>query len=64
MKTLANTLYIGLLIIAPVGVYFFMNAVSFVFFVYGNEGWEVVNDYGVSLEAAMAPINKWCEALE
>ena len=36
---------------------------SFVFFVYGNDGWDVVNDYGVSLEPIMKPINDWTDRL-
>jgi hypothetical protein len=37
---------------------------SFVFFVYGNDGWDVVNDYGTSLEPVMEPINRWCDQLQ
>jgi hypothetical protein len=36
---------------------------SFVYFVYGNDGWDVVNDYGVSLEPVMAPINAYADTL-
>lgn len=32
-------------------------------FVYGNDGWDVVNDYHVSLEPVMAPINEYCDRL-
>ena len=34
---------------------------SFLYFVYGNEPGEVLNDYGVSLEAVIAPINQYAE---
>lgn len=37
---------------------------SFVYLVYGNDAWEVVNDYGMSLEHVMGGINKYCERLE
>jgi len=36
---------------------------SFVFLVYGNSGWDVVNDYGTSLEPVMEPINRWADEL-
>jgi hypothetical protein len=32
--------------------------------IYGNLPWEVVNDYSVSLEDFMQPIDKLCETLE
>jgi len=35
-----------------------LDETSFVFFVYGNDGWDVVNDYGTSLEPVMEPINR------
>jgi hypothetical protein len=35
---------------------------SFVRFVYGNDGWDVINDYGMSLEPVMAPINQYADA--
>lgn len=34
---------------------------SFLFFVMGNAPGEVLNDYGVSLEEVIAPINEWAE---
>jgi len=34
-----------------------------VFLVYGNDGWDVVNDYSVKLEAIMAPVNALAESL-
>lgn len=37
---------------------------SFVQFIYGNSGWDVISDYGVSLEPIMAPILKWAEKFE
>ena len=30
---------------------------SFVRFIYGNDGWDVINDYGTSLELALARTN-------
>jgi hypothetical protein len=36
---------------------------SFVRFVYGNDGWDVVNDYGTSLQDVMEPINEYCEKI-
>lgn len=37
---------------------------SFVRFIYGNDGWDVINDYGTSLEAVMAPVNAYCDSLD
>lgn len=34
---------------------------SFVFFVLGNEGHDVISDYGVSLELILLPIFAWIE---
>lgn len=34
---------------------------SFLFFVMGNQPGEVLNDYGVSLEETIAPVNEWAE---
>lgn len=34
---------------------------SFVFLVFGNDGWDTVNDYGISLEGTMAAFNDWCD---
>jgi hypothetical protein len=36
---------------------------SFVYFVYGNDGWDVICDYGVSLEPVLAPINDYADQL-
>jgi hypothetical protein len=36
---------------------------SFVYFVYGNDGWDVINDYGLSLEPIMEPIEEYCRKL-
>lgn len=36
---------------------------SFVWFVYGNGGDDVICDYGVSLEPIMAPISRWIDTL-
>ena len=35
-----------------------------VYFVYGNDGWDVVNDYSVALEHDLAPAMRLCETLE
>jgi hypothetical protein len=32
-------------------------------FVYGNEGWDVINDYTTNLEKIMDPINKFADGL-
>ena len=37
---------------------------AWVFLVYGNEGWTVICDYNVSLEALLAPINALASGLE
>jgi hypothetical protein len=37
---------------------------SFVFFVYGNSGYDVICDYGMSLEPVLAPINEYCDKVE
>ena len=34
---------------------------SFVYFVYGNEGWDVVNDHGISLSCYLDPILDWAD---
>lgn len=36
-------------------------SISFIYFVFGNEPGEVVNDYSVSLEEVIAPINQYAE---
>ena len=33
-------------------------------FVYGNDGWDAVNDYSVTLDAVIDPINRWCDEQE
>lgn len=33
-------------------------------FIYGNEPWEVINDFSTNLSAALAPVNAFCESLE
>lgn len=35
---------------------------SFIFLVMGNDGYDVVNDYGVSLEEIVNPVIRWAEA--
>lgn len=34
---------------------------AWVFFVYGNDGWDVISDYSTSLEEELAPINAHCD---
>lgn len=36
---------------------------SFVYFVYGNDGWDVINDYGVSLETVISKTNALADKL-
>lgn len=38
--------------------------VGFVFLVYGNSGFDVVNDYSMELEELMAPINDYADEQE
>jgi hypothetical protein len=38
-------------------------AASFVRFIYGNDGWDVINDYGTSLEKALARTNALVDKL-
>ncbi len=38
--------------------------VGWVRFVYGNDGWDVICDYTVNLEAVLAPVNAMAEGLE
>lgn len=37
---------------------------SFVRFIYGNSGWDVISDYGVSLENIIKPIMDYAETFE
>lgn len=37
---------------------------GWVFFVYGNDGYDVISDYTVNLEPWIEPINKWVEVIE
>jgi hypothetical protein len=37
---------------------------SFVYLVYGNDGYDAVVDYGVSLDPIVGPINNWACELE
>lgn len=46
---------------APAGVH---PSGSFVFFVYGNDGYDVICDYGVSLEPVMRGVNEYIDRLE
>lgn len=39
-------------------------AVGWVYFVYGNDGWDVINDYTTNLEDALTPVNAFCKELE
>jgi hypothetical protein len=34
---------------------------SFVHFIYGNDGTDVIHDYGMRIEGVMAPINAWID---
>ena len=34
---------------------------SWVRFVYGNDGWDVISDYGMSLEEVLKPVNEYAE---
>lgn len=36
---------------------------SFVYFVYGNDGWDVINDYSVSLETVISKTNALADKL-
>lgn len=35
-----------------------------VYFVYGNDGWDAINDYSTSLDSIMEPILRWCDEQE
>jgi hypothetical protein len=35
-----------------------------VYFVYGNDGWDVINDYTVTLEGMLKPVQVLCDQLE
>jgi hypothetical protein len=37
---------------------------SFVRFVYGNDPWEVINDYGMSLDEVLKPVMEYAEKME
>lgn len=37
---------------------------SFVYFVYGNDGWDVISDHSVSLEDVLKPVFELAERLE
>ena len=37
---------------------------SFVYFVFGNDGYDVISDYGVSLEGTMEKVMKYVDGLE
>lgn len=39
-------------------------AFGWVRFIYGNDGWDVVNDYTTNLEPVMAPINELADAID
>ena len=36
---------------------------SYVFFVYGNDGYDVISDYGVSLEEDLRGVNEFADSL-
>jgi hypothetical protein len=35
---------------------------SWVYFVYGNDGWDVISDYTVDLEDVLKPVSEFCDA--
>jgi hypothetical protein len=37
---------------------------SWVFFVYGNSGWDVISDYTTDLEAVLEPVSQYAETFE
>src|SRR5579859_2222310 len=37
--------------------------VGWVWFVYGNDGWDVINDYTTSLESVMSGVNQFADSL-
>ncbi len=37
---------------------------QWVFFVWGNEGWDAICDYTTNLEETLAPVHHWIETLE
>lgn len=39
-------------------------AFGWVFFVYGNDGWDVINDYTTNLESALAEVNAYADTLQ
>lgn len=38
--------------------------VGWVYFVYGNDGWDVINDHTLSLEEVLAPVNEYAEKMQ
>jgi hypothetical protein len=38
--------------------------VGVVYLVYGNSGWDVINDYSTSLELVMQPVNNYADSLD
>jgi hypothetical protein len=36
---------------------------GWVYFVYGNDGWDVINDYTVNLEPVLAPVNAYVDSI-
>ncbi|EOC0011634.1 hypothetical protein ACI0X9_003319 [Cronobacter turicensis] len=41
-----------------------MDVVGWVRFIYGNDGWDVINDYTTNLETVLAPVDKLVKQLE
>lgn len=42
----------------------YRSAIGWVYFVYGNDGWDVINDYTTNLEDVMKPVNDHADKLE
>ena len=40
------------------------NSFGWVRFIYGNDGWDVINDYTTNLEPVMATVNAFAEKME
>ena len=45
-------------------VYHGVSNIGWVKLVYGNDGWDVVNDYTTNLEDIMTPILDWCDTFQ
>ena len=38
--------------------------IGWVRFVYGNDGWDVINNYTTNLERVLAPVTAYCDSLQ